>query len=128
LQKSSYITKVVLAGDLSNSLSQIYGMGALMLGLVAVHALCNTFVDYQGHMMGAMMERDMRSELFDHYQNMPFSFYDEQKTGQLMARITHDLLSISELYHHGPEDMAIAVLKLLGVLIILFNVNVELTI
>lgn len=124
---ASYITKVVLAGDLSNSLSQIYGMGALMLGLVAVHALCNTFVDYQGHMMGAMMERDMRSELFDHYQNMPFSFYDEQKTGQLMARITHDLLSISELYHHGPEDMAIAVLKLLGVLTILFNINVELT-
>ena len=63
-----YITKDVLEGNMPNMLSQIYLMGAVMLGLVVVHTLCNLFVDYQGHMMGALMERDMRAELFDHYQ------------------------------------------------------------
>ena len=84
-------------------------------------------IGYQGHMMGAMMESDMRSELFEHYQKLSFSFYDEQKTGQLMTRITNDLLSISELCHHGPEDIAISLLKFVGVFIILININVELT-
>ena len=78
--------------------------------------------------MGAMMERDMRRELFEHYQKLSFSFYDGQKTGQLMSRITNDLLSLSELYHHGPEDYIIYLVKFIGAFVILININVQLTI
>src|SRR5918911_654077 len=86
-----YITKDVLEANAPNAPSQIYTIGAVMLALVVVHALCNTFVDYRGHMMGTLMESDMRRDLFDHYQKLSFRFYDQQKTGQLMTRITNDL-------------------------------------
>lgn len=122
-----YVTKNILEGNAPDALGQIYAMGAVMLGLVAVHTLCNMFVDYQGHMMGALMESDMRRELFDHYQKLSFSFYDEQKTGQLMTRITNDTLALSELYHHGPEDIVISFLKFIGTFIILLTINIELT-
>ena len=105
----------------------IYAMGAVMLALLAVQVLCNIFVDYQGHMMGAKMEGAMRQELFEHYQKLSFSFYDQQRVGQLMSRITNDLFSMSEYYHHGPEDLSIAVLKFTGALIILFSLDVPLT-
>jgi ATP-binding cassette subfamily B protein len=85
------------------------------------------FVDYQGHMMGARMESDMREELFAHYQKLHFGFYDEQKTGQLMTRLTNDIFYLSELYHHGPEDLAISLLKFTGVFIILISINIPLT-
>ena len=124
---TNYITKNVFEGNASNVLSQIYTMGAVMLVLVIVHTACNTFVDYQGHMMGSLMESDMRGELFEHYQKLSFSFYDEQRTGQLMTRITNDLLSLSEFYHHGPEDLVIAILKLIGVLLILIHINLQLS-
>jgi ATP-binding cassette subfamily B protein len=122
-----YITKDVLQGNTPNALNQIYMMGAIMVALVGVHVLCNMFVDYRGHKMGAMMESDMRSELFEHYQKLSFSFYDEQRTGQLMTRLTNDLFWLSELYHHGPEDLAISLLKFIGAFIILININVQLT-
>lgn len=122
-----YLTKSVLAGNTPNMLNQIYMMGAFMVVLVAIHTVCNMFVDYQGHMMGALMESDMRKELFDHYHKLSFSFYDEQRTGQLMSRITNDLFWLSELYHHAPEDIAIAVLKFSGAFFILLNINVQLT-
>lgn len=123
----SYITKNILSENPPNILSQIYTLGALMLLLVIIHTACNTFVDYQGHMMGSLMESDMRSELFEHYQKLSFGFYDEQRTGQLMSRITNDLMAISEFYHHGPEDITIAILKLVGVLIILIAINFQLS-
>lgn len=122
-----YITKDVLAGNMPNALNQIYLMGAVMLALVIIHTACNVFVDYQGHMMGTLMESDMRAELFDHYQKLSFGFYDEQRTGQLMSRLTNDLFGLSEFYHHGPEDLAIAILKFAGVFIILMSINVSLT-
>lgn len=81
----NYITKNILAGGGPNMLDRIYAMGAVMLGLIAVHTVCNMFVSYQGHMMGARMEHDMRRELFDHYQKLSFGFYDEQK-----GRPAHD--------------------------------------
>lgn len=110
-----------------NALSQIYTVGVVMLALIVIHALCNMFVDYQGHMMGALMERDMRGELFEHYQKLSFSFYDEQKTGQLMARITNDTFALGELYHHGPEDIVISLLRFFGTFVILMTINVPLT-
>ncbi len=124
---ASYITKNILQGNAPDALNQIYAMGAVMLGLVVLHTLCNTFVDFQGHMMGTLMESDMRVELFEHYQKLSFGFYDEQKTGQLMTRITNDLMALSELYHHGPEDLAIGILKLAGVLIIMITINFQLS-
>jgi ATP-binding cassette, subfamily B, bacterial len=124
---TGYITKNILPGDSPDKLNQIYLMGALMLVLVLVHTACNTFVDYVGHMMGTFMESDMRADLFEHYQKLSFGFYDEQKTGQLMSRVTNDLADLAEFYHHGPEDLAIAILKLSGVLIILVNINLQLS-
>ena len=111
------ITRIVAAG-MADGLAQIYRIGAGMLALAALHTLCTIFVDYRGHMMGAFMERDMRRELFDHYQKLSFRFYDAHKTGALMARITHDLLGLAEFYHHGPEDLVIGVLTVLGVLVV----------
>ena len=126
---ANFITKSLLATERApGALHRIYTLGAAMLALVAFQALCTLFVDYQGHVMGAKMERDMRRELFEHYQKLSFSFYDRQRTGQLMARITNDLLSLAELYHHGPEDLAIAGLELIGVLIILAHIDRMLTV
>ncbi|HYF64889.1 MAG TPA: ABC transporter ATP-binding protein, partial [Herpetosiphonaceae bacterium] len=124
---ANYITRHLLSGDVAGALGQIYLIGAGLLALVAIHAACTMFVDYRGHMMGAMMERDMRLELFEHYQKLSFGFYDEQKTGQLMARLTNDLFWMSELCHHGPEDLVIAFLKAAGVFAILININAGLT-
>jgi ATP-binding cassette, subfamily B, bacterial len=122
-----FITKNLLDGNAPDALDHIYLMGALMLALVGVHTLCTMFIDFQGHMMGARMESDMRSELFEHYQKLSFSFYDEQRTGQLMTRITNDTFALAELYHHGPEDIAITCLTVAGAFIILLKVNVALT-
>jgi len=122
-----YITKTVLAGGVPNVLNQIYVVGALMLVLIAIHTVCNFYVDYRGHAMGAMMESDMRSELFEHYQKLSFRFYDEQRTGRLLSRITNDLFSLAELYHHGPEDYLIYTVKFVGAFLILLNINVKLT-
>jgi len=122
-----YITQNVLQEPTPDALSQIYAMGAVMLILVVIQTACNTFVDYQGHMMGTLMERDMRNELFEHYLKLSFSFYDDHKTGQLMSRITNDTFALSELFHHGPEESIIAILKFVGAFVILLHVNVSLT-
>ncbi|GGI16271.1 ABC transporter ATP-binding protein [Gottfriedia solisilvae] len=99
-----------------------------MLVLVIIQNLGNFFVDYKGHLVGARMERDMRSELFSHMQKLSFSFYDQEKTGQLMSRITNDLLLLSELYHHGPEDYIKYLVRFIGAFAILFFINAPLTI
>ena len=122
-----YITKTVFQGDLKDMPSQILKTGGVMFGLIVIHTLCNLYTDYRGHAMGAMMERDMRNELFEHYQKLSFRFFDEQKTGKLMSRITNDLLSLAEFYHHGPEDYVIYSVKFFGAFIILLNINVRLT-
>jgi len=123
-----YITKDVLDGDLSTALSEVYWIGGLMLVLVAIQNVGNYLVDYKGHEIGARMESDLRSELFAHMQNLSFSFYDKEKTGQLMSRITNDLLLLSELYHHGPEDYVKYLVRFIGAFIILFFINAPLTI
>lgn len=122
-----YITKNLAAGITPTTLSQIYALGALMLALVLVHTLCNMFYAYHGHVMGARMEGDMRNELFEHYQKLSFAFYDEQKTGQLMTRLTNDSFALGELYHHGPEDIVICLLHFGGALLILLTVDGPLT-
>ena len=122
-----YVTKDVLEGDLSTALNKSLWAGALMLLLMIVQNIGNYFVDYKGHEIGARMESDMRSELFSHLQRLSFSFYDKEKTGQLMSRVTNDLLLVSELYHHGPEDYVKYLIRFLGAFMILLFINVPLT-
>jgi ATP-binding cassette subfamily B protein len=123
-----YITKTVLEGGLPDALGEIHRVGTLMLLLIVIHTICNFYVDYKGHAMGAMIESDMRNELFDHYQKLSFRFYDDQRTGQLMSRITNDLLSLAEFYHHAPEDYLIYTVKFIGAFLVLIQINVPLTI
>ena len=122
-----HITQNLLGAEVANPIGDIAVMAAIMVALVAAHTLCSMFVDYQGHMMGAMIESDMRRELFAHYQKLSFSFYDDQKTGQLMSRLTNDLFAISELAHHGPEDLFLGIVKFLGVFVITLSINPSLS-
>ena len=102
-----------------DALQQTLSLGAIMLGVFLVQALATYFVDYQGHAMGARIEAQVRRELFEHCQKLSFSFYDRQRTGQLMSRISNDSLWLGELFHHGPEDLAISVLKFAGAMMVL---------
>ncbi len=123
-----YITGTVVYYETDRAVTCILKLVAVMFVLVLIELYCNYFIGNYGHVMGAKMERDMRHELFAHYQKLSFSFYDNQKVGQLMSRVTNDLFDISELCHHGPEDIVISIMKLTGSLIILWNINKSLTV
>ncbi len=104
-----YITNNVLVNyDISEAAPVIIKLLFAMLGLAALEYACTYFTVYKGHMMGAKMEYDMRNDIFEHLQKLSFSFYDNQKTGQLMSRIANDLFDVTELCHHGPEDIFIS--------------------
>lgn len=118
-----YITNDVIYREASESLHTILVLTGVMGALVILECYCNYFITYYGHMMGAKMEYNMRNEIFAHYQKLSFSFFDNQKVGQLMSRVTNDLFDISELFHHGPEDIVISLIKLLGSLVILLSIN-----
>jgi ATP-binding cassette subfamily B protein len=124
---ANHITKNLLGTSRPQDLHDIYFMGGCMLALVSLYAICNHFVDYRGHQMGAWMERDMRRDLFMHLQKQPFSFFDRHRTGELMSRITNDLLEVSELLHHGPEDLTIGIIRSVGVFAILACIDLHLT-
>lgn len=121
-----YITNTVVQYSASEAMQTILRIGAVMVGLVLIECFCNFYITYYGHMMGAYIEHDMRNEIFHHYQKLSFAFYDNQKVGHLLSRITSDLFDISELLHHGPEDLVISVIKLLGAFFILLNVHWQL--
>lgn len=123
-----YITNDVIKMESSKAMKIILAIGAIMLFLVLLEAFCNFFIAYYGHIMGARIEYDMRSEIFGHFQKLSFSFFDNQKVGQLMSRITNDLFEISELLHHGPEDIMISVIKIIGSFLILVQIDWKLTI
>lgn len=123
-----FITNDVLINNSTGeAVSIILKLAVLMVVLVTIEFACNFFVTAKGHLMGARIERDLRNELFTHYQELSFSFYNNQKTGQLMARLTNDLFDITELFHHGPEDIIISIIRFLGAFVILLQVNVYLT-
>ena len=118
-----YITGTVVYLPKDEILSKILLLGGVMVILVAVQCFSNYFIGNYGHVMGAKIEYNMRKEIFEHYQKLSFSFYDNQKVGQLMSRITNDLFDITELLHHGPEDVVISFIKFAGTLSILAWMN-----
>lgn len=122
-----YITSEVIYWPQSEAMPVIIRLGIAMLVLVAVQFYSNYFIGNYGHVMGAKIEYDMRAKIFAHYQKLSFSFYDDQKVGQLMSRITSDLFDISELMHHGPENVIICGIKIIGSLVILTTISPLLT-
>lgn len=122
-----YITNVVIYEESSAAWHTIVNLSILMAGLLLLELVCNFYITYWGHMMGARMEYGMRNEIFGHYQKLSFAFYDNQKVGQLMSRVTNDLFDITELLHHGPEDILISLIKIVGALVILSRINGALT-
>lgn len=122
-----YITSTVIYYEPKQALKVIVQLGLIMAALILVQCYCNYFIANYGHVMGAKIEYDMRAEIFAHYQKLPFSFYDNQKVGQLLSRITSDLFDITELLHHGPENVVISVMKFVGAFVILFTISPSLT-
>lgn len=117
------MTKTVFAGKSSAILQALLPIGVAMLIMYIVQALCKYYVSYQGHMMGANMERDMRQQLFDHYERLSFSYYDQNNSGQMMSKLVSDLFDISEMAHHGPENLFISLIKIIGSFVFLFVIN-----
>lgn len=123
-----YITNTVLPNyEISAAVQTIIKLAVLMVGLALIELFCNFFIAYKGHIMGAKIEFDMRNEIFEHLQKLSFNYYDNQKTGQIMTRITNDLFDITELCHHGPEDLIISIIKFIGAFVILIQINWALT-
>lgn len=117
------MTKTVFAGKSSAILQVLLPIGVAMLIMYIVQALCKYYVSYQGHMMGANMERDMRQQLFDHYEKLSFSYYDQNNSGQMISKLVSDLFDISEMAHHGPENLFISLIKIIGSFVFLFVIN-----
>ncbi|MBS5521038.1 MAG: ABC transporter ATP-binding protein [Clostridiales bacterium] len=103
-------------------------MAAGLLIMYIIQSLCKYYVSYQGHMMGAHMERDMRQQLFDHYEKLSFSYYDQNNSGQMMSKLVSDLFDIAEFAHHGPENLFISLIKIIGSFTFLFLINWRLAI
>lgn len=120
-----YIMSAVVEMQLGEARMMIIKIGLVMLAMVLLQLGSRYFITFYGHMMGTYIERDMRNQIFGHYQKLSFSFFDDQKVGHLLSRITSDLFDISELLHHGPEDILISIIKLTGAFVILVNVNIK---
>lgn len=118
-----YVTSTVIYMDAAEAQAAIVRLGIILFVLVVVQWFSNYYISNYGHVMGAKIEYDMRAEIFDHYQKMSFSFFDEQKVGQLMSRVTSDLFDITELLHHGPENVAISFIKIIGAFFILMSIH-----
>ena len=121
-----YITSEVIYLE-TGAKERIVHLGLILIGLVIIQFFSNYYITNVGHVMGAKMEYNMRAEIFSHLQKLSFSFYDDQKTGQLMSRITNDLFEITELLHHGPENIVISFIKIIGAFIILMGISKYLT-
>lgn len=118
-----YVTGTMVYWEKTRMIRGLWHIGLFMLALLLVDLFSRYFIGNYGHVMGAKMEYDMRAEIFDHMQKLSFAFYDDAKVGQLMSRITTDLFDITELLHHGPENIILSLLKILGALLILVRIN-----
>lgn len=117
------LTKTLFAGAPGKIISVLIPITIGLLVAYIIQTACRYYVTYAGHMMGARMERDMRKELFDQYEKLSFSYYDQNNSGQMMSKLVSDLFDISELAHHGPENLFISVIKIIGSFIFLFMIN-----
>ena len=120
------MTKTLFTQDKVMILHALPVIAVSLFVMYIVQSLCKYYVTYQGHMMGANMERDMRRELFDHYQELSFSYYSRNNSGQMMSKLVSDLFDISEFAHHGPENLFISLVKIVGAFIFLFFINKKL--
>ncbi len=124
----SYMVNSVLStNDTSLLMTKTLQIVLILLILYTIRMFCTNFITYIGHTMGMQMETDMRADLFNKLSELPFSFYDNNSTGQMISRITSDLFDVTELAHHGPEDIIISIIKIFGALLILSRVNLILT-
>ena len=119
-------TKTLFTQDKSIILHALPWLGIGLLLMYIIQSFCKYYVSYQGHMMGANMERDMRQQLFDHYEELSFSYYSQNNSGQMMSKLVSDLFDISEFAHHGPENLFISLVKIIGAFIFLFFINKKL--
>lgn len=117
------LTKTLFAGAPGKIISALIPITIGLLVAYIIQTACRYYVTYAGHMMGARMERDMRKELFDQYEKLSFSYYDQNNSGQMMSKLVSDLFDISELAHHGPENLFISLIKIIGSFIFLFMIN-----
>lgn len=117
------LTKTLFAGAPGKIISALIPITIDLLVAYIIQTACRYYVTYAGHMMGARMERDMRKELFDQYEKLSFSYYDQNNSGQMMSKLVSDLFDISELAHHGPENLFISLIKIIGSFIFLFMIN-----
>lgn len=117
------LTKTLFAGAPGKIVSALIPITIGLLVAYIIQTACRYYVTYVGHMMGARMERDMRKELFDQYEKLSFSYYDQNNSGQMMSKLVSDLFDISELAHHGPENLFISLIKIIGSFIFLFMIN-----
>ena len=117
------LTKTLFAGAPGKIISALIPITIGLLVAYIIQTACRYYVTYAGHMMGARMERDMRKELFDQYEKLSFSYYDQNNSGQMMSKLVSDLFDISEFAHHGPENLFISVIKIIGSFIFLFMIN-----
>lgn len=117
------LTKTLFAGAPGKIFSALIPITIGLLVAYIIQTACRYYVTYAGHMMGARMERDMRKELFDQYEKLSFSYYDQNNSGQMMSKLVSDLFDISELAHHGPENLFISLIKIIGSFIFLFMIN-----
>ena len=120
------MTKTLFTQDQSRILHALPVIAGGLFLMYVIQCLCKYYVTCQGHMMGANMERDMRQELFDHYQQLSFSYYSQNNSGQMMSKLVSDLFDISEFAHHGPENLFISLVKIVGAFIFLFFINKKL--
>lgn len=117
------LTKTLFAEAPGKIISALIPITIGLLVAYIIQTACRYYVTYAGHMMGARMERDMRKELFDQYEKLSFSYYDQNNSGQMMSKLVSDLFDISELAHHGPENLFISLIKIIGSFIFLFMIN-----
>lgn len=122
------LTKTLFTESSDAILRALIPITLVLFVIYVIQAGCKYYVSYQGHMMGAHMERDMRQRLFDHYESLSFSYYDQNNSGQMMSKLVSDLFDISEFAHHGPENLFISLIKIVGSFVFLFLINWKLAI
>lgn len=127
LQILNFLTKGVFTGSSSEIIHVLWIIGVSLLVMYLVRYACQYYITSWGHIMGARMESDMRQDLFDHYQTLSFSYYDKNNTGEMMSKLISDLFDITELAHHGPENLFISAIKIIGAFILLTIINVQMT-